>query len=440
VFQKFALRRRWLLAASTLAVLTIFGLAVMAWWQARLAQKRFNDVQGLAGSVLHEIYDSIAPLPGSTPARKLLAQRSLEYLDRLSTDASQDERLTLTLVEGYRRLGRILGGVGESNLGDREGGLAAVQKAQRLIETLRARTGDSEPVMESAAVVQTLLARMLPRETAPPAARRAIAICEALVARNGNTKHRSDLAAAYLTYTDVSVANQEENIAYRRKAVRIYEALLHEEPGDLNHQRNTALARKRLGSSLCTAGKQVECLTEMEEAQRLDELRYKGDPLNQDARMDLAITLSELAMHLRRFGRPEKVFEFSERSVQLRREAWEQDRSNARYAGRLVYALTTLAFYYEEAGRLGNASQLANEAVEVTGKLKGRLDFPREVLTAYRTMGRLEKKLRRSGCPYFLRAVQVYEEMTPEVREGKTVAEIGAVAIAEARQCRDTVQ
>jgi len=49
------------------------------------AERRFNDVRKLANSLIFEIHDSIQSLPGATPSRKLLLDRAVEYLDKLST-------------------------------------------------------------------------------------------------------------------------------------------------------------------------------------------------------------------------------------------------------------------------------------------------------------------------------------------------------------------
>ena len=51
------------------------------------AQLRFDQVRKLARSVMYELHDSIAALPGSTSVRALLVKRSLEYLDSLARKA-----------------------------------------------------------------------------------------------------------------------------------------------------------------------------------------------------------------------------------------------------------------------------------------------------------------------------------------------------------------
>jgi tetratricopeptide (TPR) repeat protein len=59
-------------------------------------------------------------------------------LDQLSADTGDDARLSLELAEAYARLGRVQGVRGQSNLGDREGAIASLEKARSLIAPLRA--------------------------------------------------------------------------------------------------------------------------------------------------------------------------------------------------------------------------------------------------------------------------------------------------------------
>ena len=49
------------------AVLLIVGFAGAALWEARSAERRFQDVRTLAGSVIFELHDAIARCPGRPP-------------------------------------------------------------------------------------------------------------------------------------------------------------------------------------------------------------------------------------------------------------------------------------------------------------------------------------------------------------------------------------
>jgi non-specific serine/threonine protein kinase/serine/threonine-protein kinase len=92
---KFVRRNRVAAAAATLVLVSLLGgtgfslrEAAAARRERARAQRRFNDVRRLAGSFVFEFHDAIENLPGSTPARALVARRALEYLDSLSNEAT----------------------------------------------------------------------------------------------------------------------------------------------------------------------------------------------------------------------------------------------------------------------------------------------------------------------------------------------------------------
>jgi serine/threonine protein kinase/tetratricopeptide (TPR) repeat protein len=106
--------------------------------QRARAERRFNDVRKLANSLMFEVHDSIKNLPGTTPARKLLVSRALEYLDSLSREASGDPSLQRELAAAYDRMGDVLGDTGTANLGDFVGASQSYAKALAIRESLAA--------------------------------------------------------------------------------------------------------------------------------------------------------------------------------------------------------------------------------------------------------------------------------------------------------------
>src|SRR5207244_71303 len=75
--------------------------------QRERAERRFNDVRKLANSILFELHDAIAPLPGSTKARELLLRRAQEYLDSLAQEAKGDTALQRERAVAYQRIGDV---------------------------------------------------------------------------------------------------------------------------------------------------------------------------------------------------------------------------------------------------------------------------------------------------------------------------------------------
>jgi serine/threonine protein kinase/tetratricopeptide (TPR) repeat protein len=100
------------------------------------AEKRFNDVRKLANSLIFEIHDSIQDLPGATPSRKLLLDRAVEYLDKLSTDTGGDVDLQRELAWGYQRLSAVQGDTTQSNLGQINAAEVSIRKSIGLFEAV----------------------------------------------------------------------------------------------------------------------------------------------------------------------------------------------------------------------------------------------------------------------------------------------------------------
>jgi eukaryotic-like serine/threonine-protein kinase len=100
-------------------------------------------VRELANTLIFEIHDAIQNLPGATPARKLLLDRAVKYLDALTNDSAGDADLQRELAWGFQRLAVVQGSPTESNLGDVAAAAESTRKATVLFEAVaRANRGN----------------------------------------------------------------------------------------------------------------------------------------------------------------------------------------------------------------------------------------------------------------------------------------------------------
>jgi eukaryotic-like serine/threonine-protein kinase len=126
---KFIRRNHIAVAAGALLVVALTGGVASTVWEARRATRRFEEMRALTNSVLFEIHDAIRDLPGSTPARQIIVNRALEYLDRLARDSRGEKTLQLELADAYLKIGDVQGKPYTANLGDSAGALGSYTKA-----------------------------------------------------------------------------------------------------------------------------------------------------------------------------------------------------------------------------------------------------------------------------------------------------------------------
>lgn len=125
-------------AALLTSVVVSVRAAHVAQLQEARAVRRFNDVRELAGALVFDVHDAIRDLPGSVPARKILVERAIKYLDRLSIDSAADASLMVELATAYERVGEVQGHFLKSSLGDSQLSLESYQKGYRLWQRLAA--------------------------------------------------------------------------------------------------------------------------------------------------------------------------------------------------------------------------------------------------------------------------------------------------------------
>ncbi|HVS02856.1 MAG TPA: protein kinase, partial [Thermoanaerobaculia bacterium] len=155
---KFLRRHKLGVIAATLVLLSLVAGISATLWQARIAQRRAEDVRALAGALIFDVDDLIRDLPGSTPARQQIVSRALAYLDRMAAESGDDPQLRRELALAYQRVGNIQGNPNVSNLGDTQGALESYRKALALAEDVHRRLPGDADAARSLAVVHEKLA------------------------------------------------------------------------------------------------------------------------------------------------------------------------------------------------------------------------------------------------------------------------------------------
>lgn len=205
---------------------------------ARRAQQHFNDVRKLANSLMFEIHDSIKDLPGSTPARRLLVTRALEYLDSLSQQSLGDTSLQKELAAAYERVGDVLGYPYAANLGDGPGALQSYRKALAIREWLAAASPNDIQLQSDLASTYFRVTHVLEADgdfkAALETARKTLPITQRLAAAE-NTSTRADyLAGSYyfIAGLQVQTADPDGALENYQRGLSVRQSALDRDPGN----------------------------------------------------------------------------------------------------------------------------------------------------------------------------------------------------------------
>ncbi len=273
----------------------------VATWQARRAQRRFEQVRHLSNAFLFDFEQSIHNVPGTTQARQLLVKTALEYLQGLSRDASGDAVLTRELAAAYEKVGDIQGDPGAGNVGNSADAVGSYKQAVSLRSSLN--DGKSKEPSFRMAFVKALgkLAAVQMRtgdlNGAFQNAQQAVSLSEEMVQSSGGDRSRvNQLASAYISLEMVELRNNREQSAQEhcKHALALLEPLAAGAPEDRDVQKGLALAYWRMGSLLQQINKKPESIPYFEKSVPLWEKLAASDPTDAYARRWLMISLADL--------------------------------------------------------------------------------------------------------------------------------------------------
>lgn len=152
---KLVRRNRIASLAAALLLLAISGGIGTTLYEARRAQRRFQEVRSLANAFIFDVHDRIQFLPGATEARKAIVSTALKYLENLRRDASRDPALLRELAAAYEKIGEVQGNPMKSSLGDSAGAMQSYRAAESILNPLVAK-GDIEAKALQALTVERI--------------------------------------------------------------------------------------------------------------------------------------------------------------------------------------------------------------------------------------------------------------------------------------------
>lgn len=364
---KFIKRNRVAVGISGLLMVSLIGGLAATLWQARearaeraRAERRFNDVRGLVNTFLSELNDEMSKVSGNTAARKLLVQRTLEYLDNASRDAGGDTDLKRELATAYIKIGDIQGNFYYQNFGDLSGALISYQKALDILEALvKTNPSDTDVKIQLAKGYESMGDVLWDKGDLAATRdnyRKALELVEAVAAANPEDKKTQlYLSQLYTSFGDLAYLVDAQSfrempvaIEYLNKGLAIREQLFAAEPDDreINIYLNQSYQRL-INISWVKSDFDAE-LDFLEKDKRVMEKLLATYPNESNRKRDTAICYVRFARYLIDAGDFKQAAEYTAKSMTLREEIYNADKTEVR-------ARRDLAFGYYANGLLQEA-------------------------------------------------------------------------------------
>ena len=414
--KKLIWRHRRAFAFAAVVVLLVLSFAVVAGGlayrldqQRENAQRRFNETRVLARTLIYDLHDAVAPVHGALPARELIVDTGLAYLDALSNEAGDDLSLQLECADGYFRVAELQGTPSGPSLGQttraidtcRKGleivdGLLSVNETDdiRLRAALGARvmgdlldaSGESDSAIEQYERAIALLEQIhinKPDDTSVlaelekthfnlatgheradryDAAERHFGIVADLIdrridaggdIRDAQIKRANTLAA--LGHVRVQRGAIDEAVGPLEEAVEVLQSAVALHPEHGNPQRSLAVARMDLGRVWMANGDTNSARSAFETAIGDCERLIRGDPDDVAVQRDLSVAHRLLAKLFEAAGDYEESLWHFEETIRIRRAIVDLDPAVQMSNRDLAVALDGTGSVLNKLGRLDDA-------------------------------------------------------------------------------------
>jgi len=386
-------------AAALLAVVLVGGIVAILWQSAqaaearRRAERRFNDVRALAGSFIFDVYDAIDDVPGTTPARKLIVQKSVQYLEGLAGEASGDTGLQIELARAFIRVGDVQGNPSKANVGDPTGAMASYQRAIALAEAVRAEAPDNVDALRALALAYRqrgdVVALIGNKDKALADDQASDELFAQAAARDHATlDDRLEAGIASIKLGDLLGNPNFENLgragsaslAYA-KALEAFRALDRDASSDVRVRRFLGLTFERIGTMHEAAEQWGDAATAYQQSFEIRSALAQKEPTHRDIQRDLGIAHEKVANVLQAQGNGAAAVAEQRQALAVFERLAGADPSD-------VNAQRTVAVSRENLA----------EALRTTGGVAEAVDLYRKALDAHRGFRAQDAHNVRAAC------------------------------------------
>jgi len=434
---KFVRRNRAVVGAGIVTLVVLVAGIIGTTWQARVAraervraERRFADVRQLANAFLFDFHDSIADLEGSTPARKLIVTKGLEYLDRLAQDAGDRIDLRREIAAAYLKVGDVQGRPYTPNLGDTAGALASYRKAVALYESIAGDAGRDASVRRDLAQAYVRLSDALAAagDTSGSLAfaQKSLAIERAVSSEATATPAaRRALVVSYTRVGDMLAASGDVTAAleHRRTALALMQSLAATAPDDVANIRQLGVAYQKLGNTLGNpnapnVGDTAGALAALERSSAIFRDAAARYPSNAMLRRNHAVAESNAADVLVAMKRVDEALVRERRSFAVYEAQAKADPSNAAAQNDLAIGYSKLAQLLDATGQTAAGLAQQQRATDIHRRLVAAdpqsSDMKQELAADHNREATLQAKLamREASLANHAQAVEISRELT----------------------------
>lgn len=292
-------RHRTAAVAAALVVISVAAGLVGTIYQARRADRRFQQVRALANAFVFDVHDRIEMLPGATEARRSIVQTALTYLENLRRDAGGDPSLAKELAAAYEKVGTVQGYPLSSNLGDTDGALTSYRQAEEIL-TPFASQGDREARLRVAGLARRIANVQTARgdvAAAMLASARARETGEALLADTPSDRQvmsmlgevYADIGRAAMDRRDYAAAETAG-----QRAMELTLQLLGADPDNRAYRNNLSTAHNVLGASRIGAGRLEQAAENFRQAIDIRAGLVRDEPANLEFKRTLMVSYGNL--------------------------------------------------------------------------------------------------------------------------------------------------
>ena len=324
---------------------------------------------------------------GDTAGSLSFARKSLAIEREISSDATDAPAARRALVASYTRVGDMLAATG-----DVTGALEHRRTALAIMESVIAAAPDDVANIRQLGVAYQKLGNTLGNPNAPNVGDRAGGLAalersseifrDASAKYPNNAMFRRNHAIAESNGADVLFAMKrfDEALARERRSLAVYEAQARADPANAAAQNDLAIGYSKIGQLLEAIGKTTEGLAEQQRATNIHRRLVVGDPTSSDMKQELASDLNREATLQAKLGMRESSLASHTRAVEISRQLTAANPSDYELRFALALALGGRADAYLQFARaprptsrgadLSAAERDYAEALDIYAKLQ----------------------------------------------------------------------